>query len=88
MFLDGYGIYAIVETVTADGVPAIGGRSRARNRTAPAWSKASIPAVIAEPDITLTDDGLNLGLPGTMASGTPRRCRGTTPGRDGSSRYP
>src|SRR4051794_2630505 len=84
MFLDGSGIYAIVETVTADGVP---GHWRTVPGTQPhrsAWSKASIPAVITEPDITLTDDGINLGLPGTMGSGTPggavaRRLGGTDP---------
>jgi site-specific DNA recombinase len=53
-FAEGFGIYAIAERLTADGIPCPSAHDRARNphRCGLAWSKGAVRAILANPRYT------------------------------------
>jgi len=53
-FLAGYGIYAIAERLTAEGIacPSAHDPGRNRHRCGPAWSKGAVRAILANPRYT------------------------------------
>lgn len=53
-YLDGYGVFAIAQRLTADGIPCPSAHDRARNahRSGVAWSKSAVRSILTNPRYT------------------------------------